>query len=338
MILALLAACIATGPLATRPAAGPDDTSLPAIGKELFLRTWVVDDSRVAGGDGLGPVANARSCAACHNAGGAGGAGPPSRNAQVLGAPGNLRAPPPLFGLGLLDHVSEADILAGERPEVKGVRGISGRAARDSAGRVGRFGWKAQVPTLDQFVAQACAVEVGLQVPGFPQRAALGKPEGPGNDLTPRQLDALVAFVALLPPPRTLADTPGRDEGEVTFAAIGCADCHAAELGRVRGAYTDLLVHDLGPELRQVTGSSYGRGGIDHSPVALGAKPEEWRTPPLWGLRDSGPYLHDGRAATVDLAIRAHHGEAEAARSAWIKLPLPQQEQVLTFLETLVAP
>src|SRR4030095_14519875 len=96
--------------------------------------------------------------------------------------------------------------------------------------------------------------------------------------------------------------------GRKHFHAVGCAECHVASLGSIDGLYSDLLLHRMGVQL--VSGGSYTSPppGVPDSPGQQ-AQPDEWRTPPLWGVADSGPYLHDGRAATLHEAIRLHAGQ-----------------------------
>src|SRR5262249_6155489 len=144
-------------------------------------------------------------------------------------------------------------------------------------------------------------------------------------DMNDEECEALTTFVRSLPAP---VAAPGGDAkataqikaGETTFKAIGCTECHLPKLGNVEGIYSDLLLHEMGPQLGDT--GSYGVfvaspaaklapvGGRDEAGVA---NPLEWRTPPLWGLRDSGPYLHDGRAVTIDQAITLHGGQGAAS-------------------------
>jgi CxxC motif-containing protein (DUF1111 family) len=102
----------------------------------------------------------------------------------------------------------------------------------------------------------------------------------------------------------------------------------------VAGIYGDLLLHDMGPDLAD-SGSYYG--AIEPS-SADGVKGQEWRTPPLWGFRDSGPYMHDGRAETLDEAVALHGGQAERSARLYFELKLVERLQVQTFLNTLAAP
>ena len=228
------------------------------------------------------------------------------------------RNTPALFGAGLIDAIpTEAleQAARGGDPETRG------RLNRFGDGQIGRFGWKAQTASLRDFVMAACAVEIGLEVPGHHQaRPPLdfgGK--GPAKlDLDEADCAALTAFVAGLPKPaEALPPDPERRavrEGRDRFAAIGCADCHRQTLGPVAGIYSDLLLHDLGEDLSDGGSVYYGVKQSD------GAKPQEWRTPPLWGFRDSGPYLHDGRARTLEHAVALHGGQAERSSKAYFGL------------------
>src|SRR5205085_4847583 len=126
-----------------------------------------------------------------------------------------------------------------------------------------------------------------------------------------------------LPAPRqTLPKSPQLaslvQSGQHLFREIGCADCHSETLGSIQGLYSDMLMHDMGVELESSTGYY---GSIIPAPTVRNDKfevteqpvPGEWRTAPLWGVADSGPYLHDGRAETLQAAILAPGGEATAA-------------------------
>jgi CxxC motif-containing protein (DUF1111 family) len=132
-------------------------------------------------------------------------------------------------------------------------------------------------------------------------------------------------------------------QGRKLFTDIGCAVCHRQELGGVEGIYSDLLLHDMGPEttdfgsytvIEPVIASKDRPGGEQPRP----ASGTEWRTPPLWGLRDSAPYLHDGRAKTIAEAIHLHGGEGLTAAQKFQQLPSGEQHRLEAFLQTLVAP
>jgi cytochrome c peroxidase len=145
--------------------------------------------------------------------------------------------------------------------------------------------------------------------------------------------------------------------GEQLFKRVGCAVCHRPSIGNVKGIYSDLLVHVMGSKLADpsmaplsppavVTTPSptryYGGGSVVNlqTPPTVDklARHQEWKTPPLWGLRDSGPYLHDGRAKTVEEAIAYHGGEAAGCIERYLALPGDARARLLTFLSTLAAP
>ncbi len=200
--------------------------------------------------------------------------------------------------------------------------------------------------SLPEFTLQACSSELGLEVPGFARAAPPWKShyKAPGIDLTREQCDTLTRFVASLPRPSVRpADSTEQagaiERGRQLFASVGCAVCHRPKLGDVDGIYSDLLLHDMGHELSD--SGSYTVLEIaskDKSKQPRAANELEWRTPPLWGLRDSAPYLHDGRAATVADAVALHGGEGMAAAQAYKRLSEKEREQVELFLQTLAAP
>jgi CxxC motif-containing protein (DUF1111 family) len=265
------------------------------------------------------------------------------------------RNPTPLFGIGLIDAIPDEVIEAAARRRFPG-SSVRGRVSRLADGRIGRFGWKAQASSLEEFIHSAATIELGLEVPG---RHQAGDPRipaisPPGLDMDQADCDALVAYVRSLPAPDVMSDdqVDPKDAQHVkaggsVFKAIGCATCHLPKLGDVTGIYSDLLLHDMSPQLGDT--SSYGvfaaHAPGDAQPAAVrnrgprpGAADQEWRTPPLWGLRDSGPYLHDGRAITVDEAIRSHGGEATASAQKYIQISARDRSQLAAFLLSLVAP
>jgi CxxC motif-containing protein (DUF1111 family) len=390
------------------------DPEMAEAGQVLFNHEWYPGDPLAAGGDGLGPVFNAKSCVACHKQGGPGGGGDLQHNVTLfaISAPNsgqlvrsgvihasaispefreNLsqadpaalahdhasatamtmrggfgqagltpahthvsqRNTPALYGAKLIDDLPERVILAQERLEQlrSGLansddeRQHVGRASRLPNGRLGRFGWKAQTATLSDFVQAACANELGLGNPGQAQPRPLGRPhyQPPGLDLTQEQCDQLTAFCASLPrplerPSENAATREYERAGKKLFNSIGCADCHTANLGPIDGIYSDLLLHKMGKEL--VGGGAYNAPPreIPDMPTVEGAQPGEWRTPPLWGVGDSPPYLHDGRAATLDVAIQKHGGQAEDSADRFRKLNPTEQNELIAFLKTLRAP
>jgi CxxC motif-containing protein (DUF1111 family) len=225
---------------------------------------------------------------------------------------------------------------------------VQGRVARLKDKRVGRFGWKASVASLREFTLQACASELGLEVPGFARAAPPWKRnyKAPGIDLTREQCDTLTRFVASLPRPRVRpADSPEQaraiERGRRLFASVGCADCHRPKLGDVDGIYSDLLLHDMGSQLSDSGSYTVLEPEIaskDKSRQPRAANEREWRTPPLWGLRDSAPYLHDGRAETVADAVALHGGEGLGAARAYQRLSEKERKEVELFLQSLAAP
>jgi len=531
LIFGMLASNLGFGPAAEK------NKDALAQGKELFTREWLEGDRRSYAGDGLGPLFNARSCAACHNLGGIGGAGGKHTNVTVVsaflfqdesdkpsklpkqprrdrlarihpalrtensfpfhhfgtdegyahwkrgltssqggyggggsfvgvreapqggfgglmgggggfevnfgsgsgrtlggggsfgggGIGGNFggnsggeeenldleetnrffgsfpvsgkvdaspillesseRTPPALFGAGLIDRIPAQvleEVAASQARIGKEVFSpppspakkdtfpvpeslpIAGRVARLKDSRVGRFGWKAQTATLREFVLQASAVEIGLEVPGFSKTPWRNDYKSPGLDLSAEQCDALVKFVDSLPPPARKAPETEQHATEIAvgqklFERIGCAICHPAKLGDVEGIYSDLLLHDMGSDIGGyadlIVAGEPGPDGVEPLPVVssrghdepqkkreppkrpkFGASSREWRTPPLWGVRDSAPYLHNGPADRIGLAIVEHGGEGRDSARQFLRLSLHERQQLELFLQSLSVP
>jgi CxxC motif-containing protein (DUF1111 family) len=211
-------------------------------------------------------------------------------------------------------------------------------------GGVGKFGWKAQFATLEEFVAAACANELGLGTPMTEQ----AKPHAiadcsTGPDLDKKQFRALVAFVKTLPKPVETGSNATAASGKGLFRTVGCAVCHVPDMGSVKGIYSDFLLYTL--EDPPPPGSSGGEYGVGPSPL-LGLperpdddpKPNEWKTPALWGVADSAPYMHDGSAPTLRDAILKHGGDASSVREKFKALRAEDQAALLAFLGTLKAP
>jgi len=276
------------------------------------------------------------------------------------------RNPTALFGAGLIDQIPDAVIEATAKEnassEVRDRNSVRGRVSRLPNGRIGRFGWKGQTESLKEFVRQACAAELGLEVPGHPQAVDPTEPtvKATGLDLDEAKCESLTSFVRSLKHPveRVANDSQERlavQRGKEAFAAIGCADCHRPTLGNVEGIYSDLLLHDLGPGLLDLgqysllrqTANQPSKSAAPTAPdkqddqrgqtISEAALPSavEWRTPPLWGLQASAPYLHDGRAKTIEDAIAVHGGEATASAKAFFRLTSDHRQDVITFLKTL---
>lgn len=257
-----------------------------------------------------------------------------------------------LFGAGWLDRISTQSVLLNYRSrsvsqitaELGGnFTGVgAGRLPSLPDGRIGKFGWKGQFATLKEFVATACAVEVGLGNPLKEQASPLGRSEPTKSepDLDADQFAALVAFVDTLPRPvRILPDDPAlRSEaatGERLFNTVGCAVCHVPSLGGVEGVYSDLLLYDL--EDREAASHYASATNEAEWPRDL-PRPEEWKTPPLWGVADSAPYFHDGASPDLPSAIERHKGAAAPVTARYRQLNRAEQAAIVTFLKTLRAP
>jgi CxxC motif-containing protein (DUF1111 family) len=264
--------------------------------------------------------------------------GLPVANGMVLSG----RNPPPLFGTGLIDALSDEVLLAAERRRFPEFPEIRGHLNHLKDGRLGRFGWKAETPDLREFVLAACANELGLEVPGHHQSPFPLDPDATakGLDLSQAECEALVAYVRHLPAPtgqrpNGLRASPSVAAGRSLFEAAGCATCHRSQLGSAEGIHSDLLLHDMGPALTD-SGSYYGITEPDSS--SGGVKSQEWRTPPLWGFRDSGPYLHDGRAKDLEEAVALHEGEAANSAKRFFKLSTEERLRIQAFLRSLAPP
>ena len=255
------------------------------------------------------------------------------------GATRASRSTPAIMGFGLLDAVPDQDILLRADPYDKNHDGISGRPNRFFDGRLGRFGRKGFVPTLKEFNAGAFVIEMGITSPAIPTEETIGGrplPAGvdpvPEPEMSQEDLDLADDFVRFLAPPMPQPLDLEGERGKIIFGTIGCVGCHAPSLATgdhpVRAlrykqvfAYTDLLLHDMGPE---------------RADICLGlAEPSEFRTEPLMGLRLREKFMHDGAATTVEQAIEQHGGEAAFARDRFRKLSARERAAVLKFLGSL---
>lgn len=259
---------------------------------------------------------------------------------------------PALFGSGAIDQISGWAIrrqhlsrrAANAAQELGGnfKNTPAGRVRILPDGRVGKFGWKAQFATLEEFVATACAVELGLS--NHIRKQDLPHEHRPDVDVMPdmtrRQLHSLVTFCALLEAP--VRDRPGDPaveaqarRGEELFTQVGCIDCHTPDIGGVTGVYSDFCLHRIiDPE------DDPGYGSFPEVPLSEDVPaPDEWKTPPLWGVADTAPYLHDGSAATLEAAIEAHRGEARHVMNRYREtLNADDRAAIVAFLKTLRAP
>ncbi len=265
------------------------------------------------------------------------------------------RNPPPLFGAGLIDALSDEVIEAAAKRKAPGSSSVRGRVRRLQDGRIGRFGWKAQTATLEEFVLSAAAGEIGLEVPGRRQAADPRNPGlgAPGLDMDAAECKALVSYVRSLRVPVALKPVDDKHaaqfkSGEETFKSIGCTNCHLAKLGDVTGIYSDLLLHDMGSRLADADAYTVFVSGPPNADIgdvlgdprtgSTSASAREWRTPPLWGLRDSSPYLHDGRAANIDQAVALHGGQGAASAKRYAELSSRRKQNLEAFLMSLSAP
>jgi CxxC motif-containing protein (DUF1111 family) len=347
-------------PAYVSPAA--DSADLVKQGAKLFLTDFTPEQ-------GLGPLFNQRSCVVCHGnptAGGmgwdglgivyrvgrvedgsfdplVGAGGPVARERSIAefempcdlvpGPPAaanliSVRNAPPLYGLGLIDRIPDAVIRASAASSA-----TKGRAhiVRDALGneRVGRFGWKADTATLEQFVGEAFRNELGITNPIAPidlvsAGSGCGGQASATLDDDGSVVRAVTAYIGSMPPPPSKVG-PQHRAGQLLFSTIGCAACHTPTLsanGIDVPLYSDLLLHDLGPAMddRVVQGEATGK---------------DWRTTPLWGLGMRARLLHDGRATSVPDAILAHDGEAAAASKAFRQLGWHERASLLAFLLAL---
>ena len=270
------------------------------------------------------------------------------------------RVTPPMIGLGLVEQIHPADILARADPDDRDDDGVSGRPnivrdARSGDLTVGRFGWKAQAPSIRQQSADAFAGDIGISTPEVSKHwgdctnaetvcraMPTGVQERLGTVEAPPPVMDLVTFYS-----QNLAVPARRDvaradvlAGKKMFYEIGCTSCHAPKFVTRRDApnkaqafqliwpYSDFLLHDMGEGLAdgQQVGDANGR---------------EWRTPPLWGIGLTSQvnghtfFLHDGRARNLTEAILWHGGEAEASRDRFAAAAAADRTALVKFLESL---
>lgn len=286
----------------------------------------------------------------------------PDLSIQNLGfgplAPGTMmsaRVAPAMAGMGLIEAIHPADILAGADTDDKDGDGISGRAPLLADGRLGRFGWKAAQPDVATQSAHAFSGDMGLSTPLLPDHfGECSAAEAPCRDMphgaqprlgdteVPQDLFDLVVFYSenLAPPARRGAARPEVLAGKKAFYEAGCTGCHTPKFVTSRAAshpaqrfqliwpYGDFLLHDMGDGLAdgRPEGAADGR---------------EWRTPPLWGIGLSrqvsaeAGFLHDGRARTLVEAVLWHGGEAQAARDRFAAMEKTERDALIAFLESL---
>jgi CxxC motif-containing protein (DUF1111 family) len=265
----------------------------------------------------------------------------------------SARVAPAISGLGLLEAVPEAELVRLTDPNDRDGDGVSGRQNQvlDVASGAlvpGRFGWKAEAPSVRQQCASAFQGDLGLTSSLFPREnhsereaACRDAPSGGSPEVSDAILSAVVLYArSLAVPARRDVTNAGVVQGAGLFSAVGCARCHVETLktaplpdfpdvpSETIHPYSDLLLHDLGPGL------------ADDRPT-FAASGSEWRTPPLWGLGlvkkvNGHTYLlHDGRARNASEAILWHDGEGAAARAKFVALTRSDRAALLAFLESL---
>ena len=232
------------------------------------------------------------------------------------------RQPPSLLGVGAIENISTEAILAGVDPDDTDSDGISGRVRILADGQVGKLGWKSQISTVSDFVADALLQEIGVTIhptlSDFTIEEDFDTCEDP--EFQTEDVTDLTFFVYELAPPKSELET--LNSFNSTFEDIGCAGCHTPSLDSVF-LYSDLLLHDMGYDTSTV---------VDQD---VGVLPSEFRTPPLWGIGDTAPYMHDGSAETLFDAILHHGGEAERSARAFMNLTPTEQQDLISFLEKL---
>ena len=268
--------------------------------------------------------------------------------------PGDLmispRVAPPVFGLGLLEAIAEADILSLADAEDKNGDGISGKPNYawnivEGKKTLGRFGWKAANPSLLQQSAGAYNEDMGITNFVFPNESSNGQTQYDGLQDEYEVSDSLLHAVAfyirtLAVPARRKADDAQVLAGKMIFTQAKCSSCHVPRhrtkvdvafpeiSNQVIFPYTDMLVHDMGAEL------------ADNRPD-FDANGQEWRTSPLWGIgltrvvNGHQNFLHDGRARTLLEAIMWHGGESEQSKNYVKNLSKADRNALIKFLESL---
>lgn len=262
----------------------------------------------------------------------------------------SARVATPVFGLGLLAAISDADVLARADENDADGDGISGRPnqvwdVKKQATVLGRFGWKANQPSLLQQIAMAYNQDMGVTTSLFPVENCAGQPQDDQRGDDPELSDSLLYanefYVRTLAVParRNLTD-PQVQAGKQLFNSSGCSKCHIPDQrtapdmafpaisNQLIHPYTDLLLHDMGPDLADGR-PDYRAGGA------------EWRTAPLWGIgltqkvNGHSNFLHDGRARSLIEAVMWHGGEAASAKEKVRTMTAAERAALVKFLESL---
>lgn len=272
----------------------------------------------------------------------------------------------PFFGVGMIAAIDGPAILANADPDDSDGDGISGRPNCPD-GFIGRFGRKSQTTSLEGFIrgpifnhlqitSNPLSEERLAQLPipsssegvditpflcnpaagafadtrnkqvAAPPRPLIDFDDAPDPEMSENELFDIVSWTMLLAAPEAEPLEGDSLIGSGLFTSLGCEGCHVRSLSSQQFGsvplFSDLLLHDMGEE--------------NYEPLEMiNAGPQEFRTQPLWGVGATGPYLHDGRADTLDQAIRAHGGEGDRSRQAYLALSDAEQEQVIEFLRSL---
>jgi CxxC motif-containing protein (DUF1111 family) len=267
-----------------------------------------------------------------------------------------FRIPTPVFGLGLIEAISDETIAANESLRQMGISGHANRSGND--GTITRFGWKAQNKSLTIFAGEAYNVEQGVSNEVFPsERRPAGSVPGCVFNATPEDysdlsastpahaggdVEAFANFMRYLAPPAPASSgftttigvtvkAASVANGKTAFSTAGCQLCHtpamttgkhpsAALSDKTANLYSDLLVHDVG------TGDGITQG------AALG---DEFRTAPLWGVGQRLFFLHDGRASDIVDAVEQHQGEASGVTKRYRQLSPADRQDLINFLRSL---
>jgi CxxC motif-containing protein (DUF1111 family) len=352
----------------------------------MFLKGDIAFNDEVFNREtGLGPLFVATSCGSCHAGDGKGHpftmltrfgqadtlngnlflhlGGPQLQHRAIpgfqteqipAGAVFSKFMPPANTGLGFLDAVPDAAIIALSDPNDANGDGISGRpnwmnpraysttrvnSISVNGKYIGRFGKKAATYDLLQQTATAYNQDIGITSTYEPFDTYTGQPIDPEVS-NQRVLDVVFYLQTLKEPIQRNVSDADVIAGKQVFVNINCGKCHTPQLttgpspiaplsNKSFSPYTDLLLHDMG-------------NGLNDGYTEGTALPQEWRTPPLWGLglsknSQGGQYflLHDGRAGTIEEAILLHGGEAQTSRNLFQQLNAQQKQQILKFLESL---
>jgi CxxC motif-containing protein (DUF1111 family) len=354
-----------------------------------FARGDAAFEEEFTAKSGLGPIFNNTACGSCHPGDGRAHpsavfklfgraqadtfdlltalGGPQLQDRSLPGVPAetlpaeanatSVRAAPPVFGVGLIEYIPVADILANEIPNDANSDGISGRAHWVAAPdwvpenvvgggqQLGRFGLKANTSSLLQQVARAYHQDIGITTDFIPVENFRGNTTAPGDLVADPELPAatvqdVVFYIRMLAPPKRGEITAEVQQGDVVFSQIGCAACHVPKFNtgpspfkalafKEVELYSDLLLHDMGLALADefIDGDAAG---------------SEWKTKPLWGLGRTPDalggvpyYLHDARTSDLATAILLHGGEAQKSRDNFAALSSEQRQALLAFLNSL---